>query len=113
MASHAAWSYRYTGPDAWRTPLETALRRVVDPEIALNIVDVGLIHAVVVTADRWHVAMTMTSASCPVTALILDDVEAELARIAPDGTGVEVELVWEPAWSADRMSPRAKEIMGW
>lgn len=113
MDSHPAWSLPYAGPEAWRRPIEAALCRVVDPEIAMNIVDVGLVQEVVVTADRWHVAMTMTSAACPMTELILEEVEAELGRIAPDGTVVEVELVWDPAWSADRMSPRAKEFMGW
>ena len=113
MSSPAAPSYPYAGPDAWRQPIDTALRRVVDPEIAMSIVDVGLVYGVAVTAGRWQVVMTMTSAACPATELILEDVETELARIAPGGTVVDIELVWEPAWSTDRMSQRAKQLMGW
>lgn len=106
-------SYTYDGAHDWRAPIAAALRRVVDPEVALNILDVGLVYQVTVEPARWHVVMTMTSAACPVTDLILEEVEDELARIAPQGTAIEVELVWEPAWSTDRMSERGKAFMGW
>ncbi len=52
----------YEGDPAWRAPITASLRRVVDPEVALSIVDVGLIHGVVVTDAAVHVRMTMTSA---------------------------------------------------
>ena len=55
----------------------------------------------------------MTSAACPVTDVILGDVEAELDRVVPQAMKIRVELVWEPVWSTDRMSPRAKAFMGW
>lgn len=105
--------YPYSGPEALRQPIEQALHRVVDPEVAMTIVDVGLVYGVTVTPERLHVRLTMTSAACPVADVILDEVEAELATIAPDGMAVDVELVWEPPWSADRMSARAKAFMGW
>jgi metal-sulfur cluster biosynthetic enzyme len=105
--------YSYDGPDDQRLPIEQALRRVVDPEVALTIVDVGLVYGVTVTPDSVQVTMTMTSAACPVTDLILDEVGAELDRIAPPGAAVDVRLVWEPPWTPERMSPRAKAFMGW
>jgi metal-sulfur cluster biosynthetic enzyme len=86
---------------------------VVDPEVAMTIVDVGLVYGVTVTPDRLHVLLTMTSAACPVADVIMDDVESELDELAPAGMAVDVELVWEPPWTADRMSPRAKAFMGW
>lgn len=105
--------FEYSGPEEWRQPIEGALRRVIDPEVAMTIVDVGLVYAVSVELGAWHVVMTMTSAACPVTDVILEDVDTELERVAPNGTQVEVELVWEPPWTTDRMSARAKAFMGW
>ena len=55
----------------------------------------------------------MTSAACPVTDLIVDEVGAEMDRVAPPGMSIDIELVWEPPWSPDHMSPRAKAFMGW
>lgn len=106
-------SYAYTGPHALRQPIEAALRQVVDPEVAMTIVDVGLVYGVSVTDDLVHVVMTMASAACPVTDVILGDVESELDRVVPPTMKIRVELVWEPAWTTDRMSARAKAFMGW
>jgi len=105
--------FSYDGPDRLRGPVAAALQRVVDPELALSIVDMGLVRAVTVTAERLHVVLTMTSAACPVTDLILEDAAAELERIAPPELGVDLELAWEPPWTAERMSARAKAFMGW
>ena len=105
--------YAYTGPQTLQQPIEAALRRVVDPEMALSIVDVGLVHGVTVAAARVDVTMTMTSAACPVTDVIVADVEAELDRVLPPGLMLHVELVWDPAWTPQRMSPKAKAFMGW
>jgi metal-sulfur cluster biosynthetic enzyme len=105
--------YPYTGPEALREPILAALHRVVDPEVAMTIVDVGLVYGVTVTSERLHVLLTMTSAACPVADVIVDDVGTELDQVAPAGMAVDVELVWEPAWTTDRMSARAKAFMGW
>lgn len=106
-------TYAYEGVEALRSPVLQALNRVVDPEVAMSVVDVGLVYAVTVTPERLHVVMTMTSAACPVADVILDDALAELDDIAPDGMAVDVELVWEPAWTTDRMSASAKAFMDW
>jgi metal-sulfur cluster biosynthetic enzyme len=105
--------FPFAGPDALRQPIEGALRQVVDPEVAMTIVDVGLVYGVAVTDEVVHVRMTMTSVACPVTDVILGDVEAELDRVIPANLEVRVELVWEPAWTPNRMSQRAKAFMGW
>jgi metal-sulfur cluster biosynthetic enzyme len=105
--------YPYAGPEALRKPILDALRRVVDPEVAMTIVDVGLVYGVTVTPGRLHVLLTMTSAACPVTDVIVDDIGTELDKVAPAGMAVDVELVWEPPWTPDRMSARAKAFMGW
>lgn len=105
--------YPYSGPQELRCPIEQALHRVVDPEVALTIVDVGLVYGVSVTAERLHVLLTMTSAACPVTDVIVEEAGSELDKIAPAGMAVDIELVWEPPWTTDRMSARAKAFMGW
>ena len=79
----------------------------------MTIVDVGLVYGVTVTDELVHVAMTMTSAACPVTDVIVGDVESELDRVVPPQMRIHIEVVWEPAWTTDRMSPKAKAIMGW
>lgn len=110
-ATHAC--YTYQGPEALRAPVDAALRTVVDPEVALNIVDVGLVHAVVVGDTELHLRMTMTSAACPVSDLIIDDLETALDAVLPETLAIRVELVWEPAWTPERLSPAARAAMGW
>ncbi|MEN9451197.1 MAG: hypothetical protein RLZZ369_256, partial [Pseudomonadota bacterium] len=105
--------FDYDGDASLRQPIAQALQKVVDPEVALSIVDVGLVYAVTVTAVKVHVLMTMTSAACPVTDVIIDDVQAELDRVVPADMKIEVEICWEPPWTPDRMSERARQMMQW
>jgi metal-sulfur cluster biosynthetic enzyme len=105
--------FPFDGPEALRADIVRALRGVVDPELALSIVDVGLVCGVTVTDTRIHVLLTMTSAACPVTDLIVDEVESALDRVVPAALAIDVELTWEPPWSSERMSDSAKRFMGW
>lgn len=105
--------YPYQGPEALRQPIQAALRRVVDPEVAMSVVDVGLVYGVAAGPECVKVLMTMTSAACPVVDVIIDDACMELDRVVPDGMRIDVELVWEPSWTPDRMSDQAKTFMGW
>lgn len=109
----AATAYPYSGPEALHRPIDAALRQVVDPEVAMNIVDVGLVYGVEVDERQARVLLTMTSAACPVADVIVGDVETELDHVLPPGLALQVQLVWEPPWSTERMSPRAKAFMGW
>jgi metal-sulfur cluster biosynthetic enzyme len=89
-----------------------ALRAVKDPELNLNIVDIGLIYETNVNEQNdIHVKMTLTSPGCPSGAEIMADVE----RVAKDLEGVgkvEVELVWEPYWTPEKMDPRIRAFLG-
>jgi metal-sulfur cluster biosynthetic enzyme len=105
--------FSYTGPAALRLAIERALQSVADPELAMSIVDVGLVYGVTVRDGRVHVLVTMTSVACPVTELIVEEIEAAFDRVVPREMVIDVELVWEPAWSAERMSPAGKAFMGW
>lgn len=105
--------FDWQGPDELRPLVTAALERVVDPEVALNIVDVGLVYLVTLKDRRLDVNVTMTSAACPVTDTIIHDIESELDRALPEDMQIHVELVWEPPWTPQRMSEKAKRFMGW
>jgi metal-sulfur cluster biosynthetic enzyme len=103
----------YSGDATLREPVLAALAGVVDPEMSLGIVDIGLVYGVDVAVEGVHVTMTMTSPACPVTDVIADEIEIALREVLPDARPIDVELVWEPAWTPDRMSERARDVMGW
>ncbi|MCW7537896.1 metal-sulfur cluster assembly factor [Aquabacterium sp. A7-Y] len=105
--------FPYLGEEALRLPITAALRKVVDPEVALSIVDVGLIYQVAVAERRVHVLMTMTSAACPVADEIMDDVERQLDVVVPADYRIELELCWEPPWTPERITPQGQRLMGW
>lgn len=89
------------------------LRRVVDPEAGMNIVDLGLIYGLQIEPQSVVVRMTMTSAACPMAGMIVDDVHAELEAALPPRTFVDVQLVWDPPWTPERLSPHARQVFGW
>ena len=93
--------------------VRTALRRVIDPEVGLNIVDLGLIYGVNISDNKLHIDLTMTTPACPMGGLILDNARNALAALMPPGADIELNLVWEPPWTADRMSEHAREFFGW
>lgn len=103
----------YEGDEAWRQPIMGALRKVVDPEVALSILDVGLVYGVSVKPDKVHVLMTMTSAACPVTDMLIEEVQTELDQVLPADMAIDVELCWEPPWTPARMSPLGRSFMRW
>ena len=89
-----------------------ALQSVYDPEIPVNIYDLGLIYEVDVDeAGAVSIEMTLTSPACPVAGTLPGEVEARV-RDVPGVTDVEVELVWEPSWSPELMSEAAKLELG-
>jgi metal-sulfur cluster biosynthetic enzyme len=90
-----------------------ALRQVDDPEAGMNIVELGLVYGVDVSEDAVRVDMTMTTAACPMTDMITDQARSVIAAIVPEGTTVDIRLVWEPPWTPDKMTGIAKEHFGW
>ena len=89
-----------------------ALRAVKDPELNLNIIDIGLVYDVEVSLPGdVHVRMTLTSPGCPAGTEIIDDVKRVVGDL--EGVrGVDVELVWEPYWTPDKMDPRVRAFLG-
>jgi metal-sulfur cluster biosynthetic enzyme len=98
-----------------------ALRDINDPELPVNIVDLGLIYKVDLAADpdapgmlpkqKVAIEISMTTPNCPAHAIILEQVRNRLAGL-PDLSWIDVNLVWEPAWTPDRISPAAQKKLG-
>ena len=88
-----------------------ALRRVKDPDLNLNILDLGLVYDIAVEGARVKVDMTLTSPACPSGPEIMTNAERELKTL--EGVeNVEVNLVWAPFWTPERMEPRVRAYLG-
>lgn len=85
-----------------------ALRKIHDPEIPVNVYDLGLIYDIQVDENcAVKISMTLTSPTCPVADMIVKQVELRISEL-PEVSSARVELVWEPAWSPQRMSEAAR-----
>ncbi len=92
--------------EAWE-----ALKQIIDPEIGLNIVALGLVYDVEVEGTQVNVNMTLTSPGCPVGPQILNGAK----MVLEDLEGIDeanIQLVWEPFWSQDRIDPEARAALG-
>ena len=90
-----------------------ALRSVDDPEVGMNIVDLGLVYRIAIGSRAVDVTMTMTTPACPMGGMIVDEARDAVQALLPAGAAAEIHLVWEPPWTCDMMSARAKETFGW
>jgi metal-sulfur cluster biosynthetic enzyme len=88
-----------------------ALRQVEDPELGMDIVELGLFYGAEVEGERVKVTYTLTSMGCPAGAMIQEDIERFVGEIPGVGE-VESELTFDPPWTPDRMSDDAKFILG-
>ena len=88
-----------------------ALRAVEDPELGMDIVELGLLYDVEVDGPKVKVIHTLTSMGCPVGPMIQENVD-QVVRAMPEVEDVEVELTWDPPWSPEKMSDDAKFILG-
>ena len=91
--------------------VKEALRQVEDPELGMDIVDLGLLYDVEVEGQRVKVTHSLTSMGCPVGPLIQEDINRVTSEL-PGVEDVDVELTWDPPWTPDKMSDDAKFILG-
>ena len=91
--------------------VKLALRRVKDPDLNLNIVDLGLVYAIRIDGSTAAVDMTLTSPGCPSGAEIMGDIEKEVGAV-PGIEKVDVNLIWAPFWTPDRIEPRVRAYLG-
>jgi len=86
------------------------LRGIVDPEVGVNIVDLGLVYRAERSADTIDVAMTMTTRACPLGEMMLEEARAALSQRFP-GLPIAVGLVWDPPWTPDMMTAQGRESL--
>ena len=92
--------------------VKLALRKVKDPELGLNIVDLGLVYDIAVdSGNNVHVDMTLTSPGCPAGPQIMTDAERVLQTLPGIGD-IDLNLVWSPFWTPERIEPRVRAYMG-
>ena len=89
-----------------------ALREVIDPELGESLVDLGLIYAIRIDGSRVNVDLTLTTPSCPLHASLHAAAERAVRLMVPGVEEVQVNLVFEPRWTPERMSAAAKQRLG-
>ena len=89
-----------------------ALRRVKDPEINLSVIDLGLVYDVEIDEGDVDIKMTLTSPGCPSGPEMLADVD-RVVRALDGVASVNVELVWEPYWTPERIDPKVRSFLGY
>lgn len=97
-----------TTPEAARE----ALREVIDPELGIDIVSLGLVRDVTLADGEFVVQYTVTTPACPLSEVIEDEIRACLSRL-PDVTGVQPRLVFDPPWEPEQMDEQARAALGW
>ena len=90
-----------------------SLKQCMDPEIPINVVDMGLIYGVNVSDDnKVDIKMTMTTRGCPLHDTLVSDVKRYVNKV-PGVSGINVEIVWEPAWTPEKMSEEGKKLINY
>lgn len=92
--------------------IREVLRTVIDPELGVSVVDLGLIYDIDISETKIVIYMTLTTPGCPLVSHIITEVELALHRLAPH-VKTDVELVWKPPWHPRMMSDSAKRKLGW
>ena len=93
-----------------RISIENSLRTVLDPEAGINVMDLGLIYNLEVDGGSVRIAMTLTSAGCPVGPMIVEDVESTLEAARPDRQ-ILISLVFDPPWTPERITEEGKRLL--
>ena len=106
-------AFERTGDGVTADRVRDALRHVLDPEVGINVVDLGLVYDVRVEDGNVSVAMTMTTPACPLGETLSEQAEAAIRQGVPGVKSVMVALVWDPPWRPSMMSDAAKEQLGW
>lgn len=87
------------------------LKECYDPEIPINIVDLGLVYDINIDKDKVYIKMTLTAIGCPLYGVISEDIKNKIMQIK-GVKDVEVDIVWDPPWTPDKMSKKARAQLG-
>lgn len=93
--------------------LRDALREVIDPDVGVNIVDLGLVETAAVTDGRVTIGLVMTTPACPQGSYMTEEAAQAVRKHFGQDLDVKVELLDEPLWEPDRMSAAARQTLGW
>ena len=100
-------------PNIAREPVIRALCTVLDPEVGVNVVDLGLVYGIEVADQNIRICLTMTSPACPLGSYMQESAERAIRKQIPETKTVEVALVWQPVWDPAMMSEEARRQLGW
>lgn len=89
-----------------------ALKKVIDPELGTNIVDLGLVYHASFNAKGIDIELTMTTPACPLGEMMSEEIKAVLRDRFPDMPDICVDLVWDPPWTPDMMTEEARRQLG-
>lgn len=88
------------------------ITEVLDPELNISIVDLGLIYKIKTLKNKIKITMTLTTIGCPLFSLIEDEIKNKIAELGIKKENIEIELTFDPPWSLDKMTEKAKAILG-
>jgi metal-sulfur cluster biosynthetic enzyme len=92
--------------------LTDCLLDVMDPEVGLSVVDLGLVYHASRNADGIAVALTLTTRACPLGEMIIEQVRERLTSRFPNEPRITVDLVWHPPWNPDLITDHGRELLG-
>ncbi|WP_047552200.1 metal-sulfur cluster assembly factor [Methylotenera sp. G11] len=90
-----------------------ALQTVIDPEIGENLIDLGLVYGIQIHGHTATVTFTMTSYACPMSEMVIENIEDAVSKALSEGMALDLHLVWDPAWEPAMMCEQAKQRLGW
>ncbi len=93
--------------------IREALKQVIDPELGINIIDLGLVYGVDVVGRKVFVTMTLTTPGCPLHEGFSNAVQQAVKVAVPEAEEVVVDVVFDPPWTADRITPAGQKALGW
>ncbi|KLK89504.1 hypothetical protein AA309_30975 [Microvirga vignae] len=88
------------------------LSDVMDPELGLSVVDLGLVYQALRTPDAVEVALTLTTRACPLGGMIVEEARERLSHRFQDASRIDVRLVWEPVWKPDFITTGGQDLLG-
>jgi metal-sulfur cluster biosynthetic enzyme len=92
--------------------IKNKLKQVLDPELGISIVDLGLIYEIKIEKEKVKIVMTLTTIGCPLFSLIEEEVKNRLKELGLKEEEIELELTFDPPWTLERMSKEAKAMLG-
>jgi metal-sulfur cluster biosynthetic enzyme len=90
-----------------------ALRELNDPEVGVNVVDLGLVYSTEIEGGNVRIVMTMTTPACPMHSYLTEEVRRAIFGQFEEVEDVKVEIVWDPPWSPEMISEEGKRQLGW